>query len=304
MLDVGAAAAPARDAVADAKVEKLADGFYSAAGGAVAADGTLYFVDHRQQRIHAWSRATGLTVVSDASLDPVNLAVDRSGKLLVLSSNGREGTVYSLDPKRSDAAITVIPPTPVADHPGARTALPVNYWINGEFKDQLDPRTFTYPTLADMFVRDMGAPKPREYVSPDGSLVLPAYRTFQQGPSSFLGWRFSDALDSYGFTAAAIGAPVFVTNASENKTYRGRVAAQGVVTDLAPFANRGGESVTTDAQGRVYVANGQVFVFDASGKPVGQIDVPERPLQLLVGGEAGKTLFVLTHHALYGIPLR
>ncbi|MGY2733681.1 glycosyl hydrolase family 28-related protein [Sphingomonas sp. UYP23] len=304
VLDVGAAAVRARDAVADAKVEKLADGFYSAAGGAVAADGTLYFVDHRHQRIHAWSRATGLTVVSDAPLDPVNLAVDRSGKLLVLSSNGREGTVYSLDPKRSDAAITVIPPTPVADHPGARTALPVNYWVNGEFKDQLDPKTFAYPTLADMFVRDMGLAKTREYVSPDGSLVLPAYRTFQQGPSSFLGWRFSDSLDSYGFTAAAIGAPVFVTNASENKTYRGRVAAQGVVTDLAPFANRGGESVTTDAQGRVYVANGQVFVFDASGKPVGQIDVPERPLQLLVGGEAGKTLFVLTHHALYGIPLR
>ena len=51
--------------------------------------------------------------------------------------------------------------------------------------------------------------------------------------------------------------------------------------------------------GRVYVANGQVFVYDASGRALGRIDVPERPLQLLFGGVDGRTLFILTHHALY-----
>jgi sugar lactone lactonase YvrE len=34
---------------------------------------------------------------------------------------------------------------------------------------------------------------------------------------------------------------------------------------------------------------------------VGRIDVPERPLQLIFGGEGGKTLFVLTHHSLYAV---
>jgi len=304
-LDVPAdPVAPARaGAFANAKVERLADGFFSASGGAVDARGKLYFVDRWKQRIYGWSRGEGLTVVRDTPLDPVNLAVDRSGKLLVLSSDGREGSVYSLDPAARDGAIAVIPPTPAKDHPGAATALPVDYWVNGEFKDQLDTKTLTYPTLADMFARDIGLAKPREYVSPDGSLTLPAYRTFQQGPSTFLGWRFSDALDSYGFTTAKPGEDVFVTNASENKTYRGRLAAGGAVRDLTAFANRGGESVTTDAQGRVYVANGQVFVYAPDGKPIGQIDVPERPLQLLVGGAQGKTLFVLTHHSLYGVAL-
>ncbi|RZF64048.1 gluconolaconase [Sphingomonas populi] len=295
---------PAPDgAFANIKVERLADGFFSAAGGAIDAQGKLYFVDHWKQRIYAWSRADGLVVVRDTPLDPVNLAVDRSGKLLVLSSDGRDGTVYSLDPAARDGAITVIPPTPATDHPGAATVLPVDYWVNGEFKDQLNPKTYTYPTLADMFVRDIGLAHPREYVSPDGSLTLPAYRTFQQGPSNFLGWRFSDALDSYGFTTARVGDQVFVTNASENKTYRGRVAAGGAVRDLTKVADRGGESVTTDAQGRVYVANGQVFVYAPDGKAIGRIDLPERPLQLLVGGAQGKTLFVLTHHALYGVAL-
>lgn len=287
-----------------ARVEKLADGFYAAGGGAVGVDGTLYFVDHRPQRIYAWSRGGGLSVVSDAPLDPVNLAVDRSGALLVLSSDGRNGTVYSIDPAKRDRGVTVIAPTAAADHPGAATVLPVNYWVNGEFKDQLDPATLEYPTLADMFVRDMAVPKPREYVSPDGSLVLPAYRTFQQGPSSFLGWRFSDSLDSYGFTTAPRDATVFVTNASENRTYRGRVGARGTLVDLTPFANRGGESVTTDATGRVYVANGEIFVFDPAGTAIGRIDVPERPLQLLRGGGADdRTLYVLTQHSLYAVAL-
>ena len=92
---------------------------------------------------------------------------------------------------------------------------------------------------------------------------------------------------------------MFVTNGSEIKTYSGLLGAGGAITDLKPFANRGGESVAVGADGRVYVANGQVFVYTPDGKEVGRIDVPERPLQLLFGGTDRRTLFILTHHALY-----
>ena len=71
------------------------------------------------------------------------------------------------------------------------------------------------------------------------------------------------------------------------------------MTDLKPFAARGGESVVAGADGRVYVANGQVFVYAADGSEQGRIDVPDRPLQLLFGGADGRTLLILTHHALY-----
>jgi sugar lactone lactonase YvrE len=76
-----------------------------------------------------------------------------------------------------------------------------------------------------------------------------------------------------------------------------------VITDLEPFADRGGEGVVTDMRGRVFVANGQIFVYDPDGRQIGQIDVPERPLQLVLGGEDRRTLFVLTHHALYALRL-
>jgi sugar lactone lactonase YvrE len=195
----------------------------------------------------------------------------------------------------------VIAPTPVRSHPAATAVLPGNYWNNGEFKDQLDPETYRYTTLHEMFARDMAAPKPREYVSPDGSLFLPAARTFSQGPPDGVGWRFSDNLDTYGFVTARPGSRVLVSNSSEARTYSGLVNANGTVTDLKLFAPRGGESVAVAANGNVYLANGQIFVHDPSGKQIGQIDVPERPIQILFGGADGRTLFILTHHALYAV---
>jgi sugar lactone lactonase YvrE len=72
---------------------------------------------------------------------------------------------------------------------------------------------------------------------------------------------------------------------------------------LRPFADRGGESVAVSGDGNIYIANGQVYVYDPTGALIGTIDVPERPLQLVFGGSGNHTLFILTHHALYGVTM-
>ncbi len=297
VLDVTDAAAPAVTPPL-ATVAKVADGFYSLGGGAVDAAGKLYFVDRQFHRIHGWSEKDGLSIVADAPTDPVNLAIDASGLLMVLSSAGAAGTVYAIKP---DAlrSVRVIAPTPAAPRSGTRVALPGSFWNNGEFRDQYDPATDHFTTLAEMFARDVGTPKPLAYASPDDSLVLPAYRVWQQGPADHLGWRFSDTLDTYGLVTGRVGERVHIANGSENVTYSGLLGQGGVITDLRAFAPRGGESVATGPDGRVYVANGQVFAYAADGRELGRIDVPERPLQLLFGGADGRTLFILTHHALY-----
>jgi sugar lactone lactonase YvrE len=299
-LDIGAPDRPATPPPATlAPVKRLADGFWSISGATVDAQGALYFIDRHFQRIHRWSEARGLEVIRDQPLDAVNLAVDASGHLLVLSSLGPKGAVYSFDPAGPPDALTLIEPTPVRDHARAQSLLPVNWWVNGEFRDQLDHATYEFTTLAEMFAREVGTPKAQEYVSPDGSLALPAFRVWQQGPVDHVGWRWSSGLIANGLVGARQGERMFVTNGSENVTYSGTVSPGGTLTDLAPFANRGGESVAVDDRGRVYVANGQVFVYGSDGQPVGRIDVPERPLQILFGGPDRRTLFILTHHALY-----
>lgn len=298
VLDITDATTTTPATASMATVAKLADGFHSIGGGAVDAGGRLYFIDRGFQRIHGWSEAGRLSVVADAPLDAVNLAVARSGDLMVMSSDGPEATVYALDPKAPNA-VRPIAPTLAEAAASARTVLPGTIWNNGEFRDQYDPATDRFTTLTEMFVRDMGTPKPREYVSPDGSLALPAFRVWQQGPSNQLGWRFSDPLDTYGWVTGRVGERIPIVNASENRTYTGVIGAGGAIGELKPFAARGGESAATGPDGRIYVANGQVFVYDPAGAELGRIDVPDRPLQLLFGGADGRTLYILTHHALY-----
>jgi hypothetical protein len=92
-------------------VKKLEEGFFSIAGGVVDAAGKLYFVDRHEQRIYGWSAEEGLTVERDNVLDPVNLAIDRAGDLMVVSSDGPEGTVYSFKPGSSAEELKVIAPT-------------------------------------------------------------------------------------------------------------------------------------------------------------------------------------------------
>ncbi|MDB6101429.1 MAG: SMP-30/Gluconolaconase/LRE domain protein, partial [Gammaproteobacteria bacterium] len=299
-LDISATPAPVVPATfpKGAAVRKLADGFEALGGGILDSKGTLYFVDRIFQRIYAWTQDRGLRIVSSHPLDPVNLAVDRSDSLLVLSSAGFEGAVYSLKPDGLDGVLTQIEAEPAGTHPDAAIVLPVNWWVNGEFKDQYDPARDQFATLAELFARDVATPPGREYASPDGSLVLPAFRVFHQGPPDYRGWRFSHSLDTYGFAIVKPGTRIYVSNAAEARTYAATVGPNGALKDLELFVERGGESVATDASGRVYVANGQVFVYATNKDQLGIIDVPERPLQLLVGGGNGQTLFILTHHAL------
>jgi hypothetical protein len=267
--------------------------------------GKLYFADHHEQRIYGWSAAEGLTVERDSPLDAVNLAFDQAGDLLAMSDAGPQGTVYSFRPGSAKDEITLLTPQAMEARPAARAILPVNYWNNGEFKTQLDFTTMVYKTLAQMFAEDVSIAKAREYVSPDGSVFLPAGRVFQQGPAdSTAGWRFSDNLDTYGFLSAAPGDRVYVSSESEDVTYRALLGAEGTLRELEPFAQRGGESVAVDAKGNVYVANGQIFVYDLAGKQIGRIDVPERPLDIVFGGAGGHTLFILAHHALFAVRVR
>jgi Pectate lyase superfamily protein/SMP-30/Gluconolactonase/LRE-like region len=301
-LDIAGPAPVAPAAASAGAVRKVADGFYSIAGGAVGSKGDLFFIDRFFHRIYRWNAAAGLRVVADAPLDPVNLAVDASDRLLVLSSYGRDGSVYSLDPSAPEA-IRMVSAQPMRARQGTVMLFPGNVWANGEFADRLDTRTYAFPPLGQFFADKMGAPKAQAYLSPDGSLALPAYRVWNQGPDDHQGARWSDTLDAYSLVGARPGARIVLTNASENRTYDGLVGPAGQITDLKVLAERGGESAVRDTRGNLYVANGQVFVFAPDGRPLRRIDVPERPLQLVLGGADRRTLFILTHHALYAAAL-
>jgi sugar lactone lactonase YvrE len=66
----------------------------------------------------------------------------------------------------------------------------------------------------------------------------------------------------------------------------------GSLSDMQLFFEQGGEGVAVDAQGIVYIAAGQIYVYTPSGQFSDTIEGPERPLQLLFGGPDRRTLFI------------
>jgi hypothetical protein len=172
---------------AAAKVEKLAGGFYNVSGGAVDPTGDFYFVDAHWQRIYRWSAATRqLSTVSDNPLDPINLAFDRAGNLMVTSYSGN-GTVYAFKPGSPDGEIALLKPEPSAPRPGMTPVLAV-----GDWHLQMNPQT------------GVPAARPYQYISPDGTTFISAGQDFVSGAVSW-GIKSADLLRSFGLAAAAPG---------------------------------------------------------------------------------------------------
>ncbi len=271
---------------AGAKVEKLADGFLNIAGAAVDAEGTLYFADARANRVYRWSaQQRKAEVVREIEQQPVNLAFDKAGNLLVVAYTGN-GTVLAFRPDASDSENAALAPQSAAPRPGMTALLPVNRWM-GDAE----------------FLRDSTTPRPSQYLSPDGTAFIPAGRDFTSGATMW-GTKMADVLRAFRLAPAVAGQTFYVSNEHELKTWSFKVGEDGTLSEPELFVNEGGECVTTDDQGNVYIAAGQIRVFNASGKPIDTIAVPQRPTSLVFGGPDGKTLFITARSSLYSIRIR
>ena len=100
------------------------------------------------------------------------------------------------------------------------------------------------------------------------------------------------------------GEPFYVTDESELRTWAADVNPDGSLKNFRLFAEQGGESVTVDSRGNVYIAAGQVYVYDPAGKLIDIIEVPERPVQLVFGGDDHKTLFIAARSSLYSVRMK
>jgi len=269
-----------------AVVKKLAGGFFNISGGAVDQAGNFYFVDAKWQTIYRWSVADHqLSKVRDNPLDPVQLAFDRAGNLFVISYAG-SGTVYTFDPHAKSADITLLQAQPAVSRPGLTAILPVDVWRN-----------------ENDFAQAVTAKKPYQFVSTDGTTFIPAGDDFVRG-ELYYGSKIHDVLRAFGMSPVPVGKKFYISNEEGQKTYSATVNSYGSIEDLKLFQEVGGESVTRDQAGNVYIAAGQIFVFDSSGKYLETIEVPERPSQLLFGGPDGRTLFIAARTSLYAVHTR
>ena len=279
----GAPVAPDRDDLssilpAGAHLKQLATGFFNISGAAVDPTGQLYFVDAHWQRIYRWSPQNAeAVVVRESPFDPINLAFDRAGDLLVVSYQGN-GTVYTFHPGSLETEMTLIKPQPGQPRPGMTASLPGNVWAS-----------------PDLSVKTLW-----QYLSPDRSMFIPAGDDFVEGQMRW-GTKLANILHAFGLESVTPGYPTYITDQSDQKTYKVDVRPDGTFGAVTLFAEEGGQSVAQDKNGNIYLAAEQVLVYRPDGKLLGRIDVPERPIDLVFGGADRHTLYILTHGSLYAI---
>jgi len=262
---------------------RLAGGFFNASSATVDSHGRLYFVDTVKQTIYRYLPVEKrLDIVRDNATDPANIFFDNSDNLMVVSYDGT-GTVYTIKPDGPIGEIQILKPQAAAPHPGMTPILAVDHW---RFDSQRN--------IA------VGEAKPWQYISPDGSTFLPAGEDFVGG-ALYYGIKMADVLRAFSLGKAVTGKTFYVSDEGQKKTYSAQVKADGSLSDVRLFANRGGESIAVGPDGKVYIASGQIYVYSPDGSLAGEVGVPERPTSIVFGGKDGRTLFILARTSLYAV---
>ena len=258
-----------------ATVQQLADGFTFTEGPAADAQGTVYFTDVRQNRIHTWSTDGKLGIFREQSGGANGLYFDRDGNLL--ACEGGNGRVTLTEMPSGKIAV-------LADkYMGKQFNAPNDLWI--------DPQGGVY--FSDPYY---GQPKELEmdgfhvyYISPDRSGIT----------------RVTDDLvKPNGLIGTPDGKTLYVADHGDTKTYAYKIESDGKLSDRRLFASQGSDGMTLDEQGNLYLTSGAVQVYNPDGEKILEIDVPEGPANVTFGGPDFKTLFITARTGLYSLAMQ
>jgi len=283
---------------------RLATGFEFAEGSCTDSKGNVYFCEQRMKRIYKWDAATSTTsLLADYHWEPLSLTCDKNDNLLVVFKytpkpgylvNGKPeefknppdaggtsfsgwgnsgfGTlVYSVDPNNPDETVQLLKKAPMGSiNPVYKALYPAHRW-----RDYHDFNTIT-------IARDQEC-----WVAPDGETIIPICYDLARSTALATAWPDKK---------------VYMADEYDKRTVSVDVDRQGYVSNLKYFAERGEFDSATDNKGNVYIADGQIYVYDPAGKQIGVIKVPERPTSV-VFDKSGR-LFVTGRNSVYLLNLK
>jgi sugar lactone lactonase YvrE len=271
----------------DAVLKKLATGFSNASGLTTDESGHTFFTDAALHKVYRWNEDTAKAdVMAQIAGSPMALGFASPHTLLIMAY---EKAVYSLDLSHPGATAQPVAET-AADAPQTTLLLPVglhNELWNLEWL--LDHRGFIFrPGSNTAVLRSMTDEHRGLFYAPGTAVAMIGGRT----------WRAD--VQACQFAPFAVGDTHLVTSEDDARTYSAKLES-GTKFATSVFAERGGTSVVSDDAGHVYIASGQVYVYDDGGQEIGVLEVPERPSSLALGGADHHTLFIGARSSLYAI---
>jgi hypothetical protein len=270
---------------AGAKLQQLASGFSNIAGLTTNDGGQLYFTDAAMHLIYRWSAENNKAEVLTDKVDtPMAAGVAADGSLLV-QDYGR--SVFGVDPKTGEAKKIDGASAPAS---GTSLMLPVGFHNSMEtVKLQIERRGVVYARPSNMAIVAVVKDEARGFFYAPGTTE-----------AIMAGGNWQPMLQASQLRLFHVGDEHLAASEEDDTLYRLRLDSLEHVT-ATEFAPRGGSSVVTDAAGNVYVAEGQLYIYDAGGREIGVVEIPERPASLAFGGADKKTLFIGARGSLFSL---
>lgn len=285
------------------KVVQLAKGFEFADGICHDSKGNVYFSESRGRRIYKWSAsANALSLVADFPWEPLSLGVDTKDNLIVVFKyvpkpgyllNGKAETfpnppdaagtsfsgwgnsgfgtlVYAMNPDQPEESMHLLQKVPLEKVTRiVKTLNPSNR--RRDSGDFLKVSTNQFNEC---------------WLAPDGVTIVPVVYDLARSNALVEGYP---------------GKVLYGADEYLKRTVRFNVGPQGHLSEPQLFTEKGEFSSAVDSQGNVYIADGQIYVFDSSGKEINMIETPERPSTVSL---AGDTLYITGRNGLYSVKLK
>jgi len=261
-----------------AKVEKLADGFKFTEGPAADAEGSVYFTDQPNDRIHKWSVDGKLTTFMEPCGRSNGLCFDKEGKLWACADEKNE--LWKIDIKTKEKTVLV------KDHGGKLLNGPNDVWVRPDggayFTDPYYKRPYWKRGEKEQDTQAV------YFLSKDGKLSRVD----------------GDLKQPNGIIGTPDGKVLYVADIGAGKTFAYDIQPDGSLTNRREFCGQGSDGMTIDTEGNVYLTARGVTVFDKTGKKIAQIDVPEGTTNVCFGGKDMQTLFITAKTGLYAVKMR
>jgi hypothetical protein len=270
----------------NATLELLANGFSNVSGLTTSDRGTVFFTDAAKGKIYRWNEfVKKAEEIAEIPGQPQVLQFVSPNNLLAVAN---ERAVYHLStdgamsPQRVEEIMEPAPHTVLLLPVGLHNQLSV-------MRDLMEHRGYVYRARSNTAIVSVVPNEPRGYFYAPGTRA-----------AIMAGGTWRPILQSSQLAAFVPGTSHFLTSEDDGRTYLAKLENDGRFSTTV-FAERGGNSVVSDAAGNVYIASGQVWIYDRDGKPVGVVEVPERPGSLAFGGPDKRTLFIGARGSLYAI---
>ena len=279
-----------------AKLEKLATDFTNATSLTADDNGRIYFADAVNGRIYRWNdagkKAEVLATITGDNQPQVMGFVKPSSLLVAAFAPGARqvgaiGTVNIISGQLQQITEVAEP------KPSTALLLPVGLHNRMDImQDYVQHRGFRYRSGSNTSIISVITNEDRGfYYAPDSNVAIMA------------GGTGRPIMQSSQLAAFRLGDSHYLTSEDDALTCMAELKSYHSLSTKV-FAERGGTSVVEDSAGNVYIASGQVWIYNEKGKQIGVLELPERPSSLAFGDPDNRTLFIGARTSLYSIRTR